>query len=85
MKHTAAASGCPKKGGGHRSPIGLAAIGLFVAAVIGVVSVAIRREERNFTLIGRAPDNVARAGRWLNGVYVRVPRRTAPDRQATLV
>ena len=69
--------------------IALAAIVLFasgaIAGIVGVVSVAIRREERNFTLIGGAPDNVARAGRWLNGVYVRTPRRTAADRQATPV
>jgi hypothetical protein len=70
--------------------IALAAIVLFasgaIAGIIGVVSVAIRREERNFTLISGAPDNVARAGRWLNGVHVRTLRRTATaDRQATLV
>jgi hypothetical protein len=61
--------------------IAFAAIGLFTAGVgagiIGVVSVAIRREERNFTLASEAPDNVTRAGRWLNGVGVRTPRRTA--------
>jgi hypothetical protein len=61
--------------------IALAAIGLFaagaVAGIIGVVSVAIRREERNFTLTSGAPDAVTRAGRRLNGVYVRVPHPTA--------
>ena len=74
MKHTAAASGCPKKGGGHRSPIGLAAIGLFVAAVIGVVSVAIRREEKYLTLTSDVTDPATQAGRQLNGVDVRAPR-----------
>jgi hypothetical protein len=68
--------------------IALAAIGLFaagvIAGIIGVVSVAIRREDRNFTLTSEAPDNVTRAGRWLNGVYVRAPRPTAAgDRQTT--
>jgi hypothetical protein len=52
--------------------IALAAIGLFatgvITGIIGVVSVAIRREERNFTLTSEAPGNVTRAGRWLNGV-----------------
>ena len=66
--------------------IALAAIGVFaagiVAGIIGVVSVAIRREERKFTLTSGAPDNVTRAGRLLNGVYVRAPHRTAAaDRQ----
>jgi hypothetical protein len=61
--------------------IAFVAIGLFAAGVsagiIGVVIVAIRREERNFTLTSEAPDNVTRAGRWLNGVGVRAPRGTA--------
>ena len=61
--------------------IAFAAISLFAAGVsagiIGVVIVAIRREERNFTLTSEPPDNVTRAGRWLNGVGVRAPRRTA--------
>lgn len=69
--------------------IAFAALGLFaagvVAGIIGVVSLAIRREERNITLTSEASDNVTRAGRWLNGLYVRVPRRTAADRQTTLV
>jgi hypothetical protein len=70
--------------------IALAAIGMFAAGafagIIGVVSIAIRREERNFTLTSEATDTVTRAGRWLNGVYVRLPRRTAAtDRETTLV
>jgi hypothetical protein len=69
--------------------IALVAICLFAAGVvgiIGVVAVAIRREERNPTLTSRAPDNVTRAGRWLNGLYVRAPRRTATgDQEKALV
>lgn len=66
--------------------IALAAICLFAAGVaagiISVVTIAIHREERNFTLASEAPDNVTRAGRWLNGLYVRTPRRAATgDRQ----
>jgi hypothetical protein len=61
--------------------IALAAIGLLptgaIAAIVGVVSVAVRQEERNLTLTGEATGTVTRAGRWLNGVYVRVPRRAA--------
>jgi hypothetical protein len=59
--------------------IALAAIGLFVAGVIGVVSVAIRREEKNLTLTSEATEPVSQAGRRLNGVYVRAPRTV--DRQ----
>jgi hypothetical protein len=57
--------------------IALAAAGLFAAGatagIIGVVAVAIRREEKNLTLTSGATDNVTLAGRRLNGVYVRVP------------
>jgi hypothetical protein len=70
--------------------IALVASGLFasgaIAGIVGVVSVAIRREERKFTLTSQAPDNVTRAGRLLNGVYVRAPHRiAAADRQTTSV
>jgi hypothetical protein len=70
--------------------IALAAIGVFAAGifagVIAVVIVAIRREEHNLTLISGATDAVTWAGRWLNGVYVRAPRRTpAADRTTALV
>ena len=70
--------------------IALVASGLFasgaIAGIVGVVSVAIRREERKFTLTSEAPDNVTRAGRLLNGVGVRAPHRTAAaDRQTTPV
>jgi hypothetical protein len=57
--------------------IALGAIGLFGAGVlsgiIGLVSVAIRQEEKNFTLQSReTPGTVAQAGRWLNGVHFRI-------------
>jgi hypothetical protein len=58
----------------------LAALGLIAAGVtigiIGLVSVAIRREEKNFSLTSETVDHVTRAGRWLNGVYVRCPCRS---------
>jgi hypothetical protein len=49
-----------------------------VAGIIGVVSVAIRWEERDHTLTSGPTGHVTWAGRWLNGVYVRPaprPRR----------
>lgn len=56
-----------------------AAIGLFVAGmiagIIGMVSVAIHREEKNLTLTSAATDPVTQAGRWVNGMHVRAPRR----------
>jgi len=63
--------------------IAFAAIGLFGAGVttgiLGVVTVAIRREEKYLTLTSEATGKVPRAGRWLNGVGVRAaagsPRR----------
>ena len=61
--------------------IALAAIGLFAAGVIagiaGVVSVAIRREEKNLALTSEATDAVARGDAGVNGVYVRA-RSAAP-------
>ena len=55
--------------------IALAAIGLFLAGaatgIIGVVCVAIRREDKNLTLTSQPTDRVTRAGRWLNGAHVR--------------
>jgi hypothetical protein len=59
--------------------IALAAIGLFAAGVtagiVGVASVAIRREEKNLTLTSQTTDPVTLTGRRVNGVYVRAPRR----------
>jgi hypothetical protein len=69
--------------------IALAALGLFaagaIAGIIGVVTVAIRREERNLTLTSAAPGPVTRAARVLNGVYVRAPRSAAAGREAARV
>jgi hypothetical protein len=60
--------------------IALAAVGLFAAGVtagiIGVVCLAIRREDKNLTLTSQATDHVTQAGRWLNGVAFAL--RTAP-------
>jgi hypothetical protein len=57
----------------------IAVAGLFaavvIAAIIGVVSLAVRREDKHLTLTSEATDAVTRAGRWLIGVYVRAPRR----------
>jgi len=50
--------------------VGVFAAGI-VAGVIAVVTVAIRREERNLTLTSGPTDTVTQAGRWLNGVGVR--------------
>ena len=51
--------------------ITLVAVGLFAAAgfagIIGVASVAIRREEKDLTLTREATGTVTRAGRALNG------------------
>jgi hypothetical protein len=66
--------------------IALAAICLFtahaLAGIIGLVAVAIRREDRNLTLTSQAPDNVTRAGRWLTGLHVRTH---SGDREKTPV
>ena len=69
--------------------IALAAVGLFAAGVtagiIGVVCLAIRREDKNLTLTSHATDHVTQAGRWLNGVRLRAPHRAAPaGRETTL-
>ena len=57
--------------------IASAALCLFAAGactgIIGVVCVAIRREEKNLTLTSEASSHVTRAGRWLNGVGIRAP------------
>lgn len=67
--------------------IAAAAFGVFAAGVaagvVGVVSLAIRREEKNLTLTSEAADHLTRAGRWVNGVYVRAPRRSAADDRET--
>ncbi len=56
------------------------------AGIIGLVAVAIHREERHLTLTRPASGSVTRAGRRLTGLYVRAPRRTATgDREKALV
>ena len=63
--------------------VGLGAAGVS-AGLVGMVSVAIRREEKNLTLTSVATSKVVRLGRRLNGVYVRGPRHIATaDRQTT--
>jgi hypothetical protein len=47
-----------------------------ITAIIAMASAAIHREEKHHTLTGDAPDQLTRVGRRLNGVYVRIPRRT---------
>lgn len=67
--------------------IAFAAMGVFaagiVAGIVGVVSVAIRQEERNLTLTSGPTSYTTWAGRWLNGVYVRTPRRTPAAARTT--
>jgi hypothetical protein len=67
----------------------LAAVGVFAVAgfagIIGVASVAIRREEKDLTLTREATGTVTRAGRALNGVYVRVPCQTAGAERETIL
>ena len=55
-------------------PIALAAISLLAATVsaglVVVVSVAVRKEDRNLTLTSQATGNLTRIGRRLTGVHV---------------
>jgi Flp pilus assembly protein protease CpaA len=44
-----------------------------IGGVVGLVTVAIHREERHHTLIRPAPDRATSAARGLNGVYVHAP------------
>jgi hypothetical protein len=55
-----------------------------VAGIIGVLCAAICREEANRTLTSEAAGHVTRPGRWLNGVGVRAPHRSA-GRETTLI
>jgi hypothetical protein len=54
--------------------ITLTAISLFVVAglagLTGVVSVAIRKEDKNLTLATTAPGTLTRVARWLTGLHV---------------
>lgn len=56
--------------------IGLCAAGVF-AGIVTVVSVAIRREDKNHTLTTEATGKMIRMGRRVNGVYIRAPRDAA--------
>jgi hypothetical protein len=56
--------------------IGLCAAVLF-AGIVAVVSVAIRREDKNHTLTTEATGRMIRMGRRVNGVYIRAPRDAA--------
>jgi len=78
-----------REGSAMNALITLVAVGVFAVAgfagIIGVASVAICRE-KDLTLTREATGTVIRAGRALNGVYVRVPRQTAgADRETILV
>jgi hypothetical protein len=46
------------------------ALALFLAVIVGLglVAFAVRREDRTYTLTGRAPGPLSRGARWLNGV-----------------
>ena len=43
------------------------------AGVLGVITMAVHRTERNHTLPLPVADSVTQTGRWLHGVYVRTP------------
>ena len=64
--------------------IAVLAAGAF-AGIVGMVSIAIHREEKNHTLRAEATGTVMRVGRWLNGVHIHAPRGKAADREKTLV
>lgn len=55
--------------------IAIIIIGIFVAGaaagIVVIVSLGIRREERDLTLTGRAPDRKSQGARSLTGLYVR--------------
>ena len=69
--------------------IALGAIGLFITGaatgIIGVVCLAIRREDKNLTLTSQATDHVTRAGRWLNGVGVHAPLHPVTIKYADVI
>ncbi len=43
-------------------------LGGVVTGVIVVVALAVRREDRAYTLVAEAPNRMSRSARWLNGV-----------------
>ena len=55
------------------------------AGVIGVITMAVHRTERNHALTLPAADPITQTGRWFHGVYVRAPvsaRAPVPGRQS---
>jgi len=48
-------------------------LGGVVTGVITVVALAVRREDRRYSLTGAAPDRMSRSARWLTGVGLRDP------------
>ena len=55
------------------------------AGVLGVITVAVHRTERNHALTQPAADAVTQTGRWFHRVYVRTPvsaRAPVPGRQS---
>lgn len=50
-----------------------------VAAITLLASYGIRREERNYSLTGRAPGRLSAGTRRLTGLYVRQRTDTDPD------
>jgi hypothetical protein len=44
------------------------ALGVVVSVVIAGIAIAVRREDRRYTLVGVAPDRMSSGARWLNGV-----------------
>ena len=55
------------------------------AGVIGVITMAVYRTERNHALTLPAADPITQTGRWFHGVYVRAPvsaRDPVPGRQS---
>ena len=69
--------------------VALVAVAVFVSGVVagimGVVAVAVRREERVHSMTGKASDPVTRAGRWLIGLWTRGYAPAAMDEEKTLV
>ena len=55
--------------------IAILVAGMFLAGavvgIIAIVSIGIRREERQFSLSRGAPDQVSHGARYLTGLYVR--------------
>lgn len=64
-------------------------IGTFVAGaaagIVVIVSLGIRREERDLTLTGRAPDRKSQGARSLTGLYVRQRSDSPPFFTAPVV